>query len=283
LKIILYTKDFNEKIKEKVDIILSPEFYWIKKIDFKIKNLKEAKKISKNLFKLPNEEYYFDAFKINDNFFVIAIKKNLDIKIEKKYINSIRLAQIELYDYECIKVRNCIMKKIDDILFCLPLKNLNEKCVSIEEILDKIKLSKHTFNIFNIINIDKEILFYIFASLLIFNVTFLMEAINYKYELNKIEKERQILSEKYNLPINNYQLNAILNDLEQEEKRIIKIKKILEYLSKLPIKNFKKINFDSKIFTIVIESNKKLDKYFKKFKIIDSKIINNKYIIKFKL
>jgi len=60
---ILYTKDFNEYINESVNLILSPEFYWIKKVDIKNISLKEAKKLAPSVLKLPINEFFFDAIK----------------------------------------------------------------------------------------------------------------------------------------------------------------------------------------------------------------------------
>ena len=55
---ILYTKDFNENINESVNVILSPEFYWIKKVDIEDISLKEAKKLAPSVLKLPVEEFF---------------------------------------------------------------------------------------------------------------------------------------------------------------------------------------------------------------------------------
>ena len=278
MKAILYTRNFNEKIKEKVDVILSPQFYWIKKIEVGV-SLKEAKKMAKYFFKLDEKEYIFDAFEINNQFFAIALKKDLNLKIDKKYINSIRLAQIELFNFDCIDVGNYLIKKIDDILFCFPKKN--EKCININEILKNIKLSKYTFNIYNIVNIDKNILFYLISSLIIFNIFFFIKGISYKKELVKIETKK-ISLKKYNMPLSLYQLDSIYIALKNEDNRIIKIKKVLAFLSvKLNRFEFKKISFN-KDFTLVIKTNKNLDSYFKNFNILNSKVQNNNYIIKFK-
>ena len=83
MKTILYTKDFNKQIKEQVNVILSPQYYWIKKIDIPVKNRFTAKKIAKNIFDFDEKEYFLDAVKIKDTYFAIAINKNLKLKIPK--------------------------------------------------------------------------------------------------------------------------------------------------------------------------------------------------------
>ena len=279
MKVILYTKNFNKDITEKVDVILSPQFYWIKKLEMKV-SLREAKKISKNLFKLDEEEYIFSAFKIDNKIFAVAVKKDLNLKIDKKYINSVRLAQIELYHFDCIDVGDYLIKKIDDILFCFPKKN--ETCKKIDEILNNIKLSKQSFNLFNVINVDKNILFYLISSLIIFNLFFFIEGFGYKQELTKIEKEKSAL-QKYNLPLSLYQLNAIYEALKNENEKQNKIKKVLSFLSKLRNFEFQKIEFNNGVFTISIKTDKKLDGYFKNFNILSSEIKNKIYTLKVKI
>ena len=278
MKIIFYTKNFDEEIKEKVDVILSPEFYWTSKIDLDIKNLKEAKKIAKNMFNLDKDKYIFDAIKLDNKFFAIAIKKDLDLKIDKKYINSIRLAQVELYKYDALKIKNKTLKKVDDILFYFPETNENLK--NIEEAIKEIKLSKFKIS-FDFISLDRSTIFYIFFSLIIINLFFFIQGFFYKKELNKLQQKKEYLSKTYNLPLTTYQLNSIYSSLKNQHKEIKKIKKTLELFSKTRLK-FEKIEFDSKFYNIVINSNKNLDNYFKKFTIISSKVENKKYIAKLK-
>ena len=280
MKVILYTKNFNKNITEKVDVILSPEFYWIKKLEVNV-SLREAKKIAKNIFKLDDKEYIFDAFKLEDKIFVVALNKNLDLKIDKKHINSIHLAQIEFFKFNCVDTKDCIIKKVDDILFCFHRRD--EKCVSIDEVLKNINLSKKTFNVYNVINIDKSVLFYLIFSLIIFNLFYFIQGVSYKQELSKIEKEK-ISLKRYNMPLSLYQLNSIYEALKDEDNKINKIKKVLEFLS-LRFRNFefKKIDYDGNVFSIVIKTDKNLDSYFKNFNILNSKVENENYIVKFKI
>ena len=276
MKIVFYTKDFDKEIKEKVDVILSPEFYWINKIDLDIKSLKEAKKIAKNMFDLDKDKYIFEAIKLDNKFFAIAIKKDLDLKINKKYINSIRLAQVELYKYDALKGKNKTLKKVEDILFCFPETNENLK--SIEEALKEIKLSKYKIN-FDYLNLDKATIFYLFFSLIVINLFFFTQGFFYKKELNKLQEKKEYLSKRYNLPLTTYQLDSIYSSLKNQDEKIKKIKKALELFSKTRLK-FEKLEFDSKFYNIVVNSNKNLDNYFKKFIIISSKVENKKYIAK---
>ncbi len=276
MKVILYTKDFNEKITELVDVILSPQYYWIKKIDIPVKSQSEAKKIAKNIFKFDDKEYFFDAFKLNGKYFAIAIKKDLKLKIDKKYIKTIRVAQVELYKFECINVsKNHSIQKIEDILFCFPK---TKECADIKEILKDLKLSKYKINLYNQINIDKTFLVSLVLAFVILNISFILQGISYKNELKKLEEKRVSLTQKNSLPSTSFQLDSILSELQSIDKRQKEIKKDLEFISNTPVKKFQKISYDSQNYKVKIQSGKDLDSYFqKRFTIVESKFKNSIY------
>ncbi|ACM92649.1 hypothetical protein NAMH_0011 [Nautilia profundicola AmH] len=277
MKVILYTKDFNEKINEPVDIILSPQFYWIKKIDIPIKSLKDAKKLSKTLFKL-DDTYLYDAFEINGKYYAYAIKKNININIDKKFINSIRLAQTELYDFNIINVsKNYSIQKIDDLLFCFPnIKN----APYIKDILPSLKLSKNKINIFNRIKLKKSVVISLLLLFLFINISFLLNIIKNKQTVKNLELKKAKIIHKYHLPKTTYQIKAILNELKEKDFNQNKIKKDLEFITKTPLKNdetFISLSYDKNRFDIEINSKRNFDNYFKKKFIKVNSNINNIY------
>jgi hypothetical protein len=278
-KVIFYTKDFNENINYPVDVILSPQFYWIKKIDIPIKNIFQAKRIAKNIFDLEGD-YIFDAFKIEDTYYAIAIDKNLNLKIDKKYIKSLRIAQKELYDYDCISINDKFMiKKINDIFFCF----LNDgSCINkIDDVLKNIKLSNYSFSL-DIINLDKFSFIIIIFSFISIIGYFVIGTFIYKKELNLIERKKIELS-KYNLPLTMFQLNAIYENLKKIDNKQKKIKKALEIFSNTPLRKneeYIKLSFN-KYYYAKIQTSKNLDKFFKKyFSILDSRFDNKIYSVK---
>jgi len=272
LKVILYTKDFNETINEPVDIILSPQYYWIKKIDIPIKSLKNAKKLAKSMFKL-NDNYLYDAFEIDGKFFAYAIDKNLKLNIDKKYINSIRLAQTELYKFDKINVsKNHSIQKIDDLLFCFPYV---QNAPDINDILQNIKLSKNKVNLYGIVEIDKSILINIAVIFLFINVALLLIYIKNINSIKTIENKTETIIKKYNLPSTTFQLDSILSELKSINKKQTKLRKDLEFITKTPLKKgekFKKLSYEKNRFSIVIDSSRNFDFYFKKrFKLSSEK------------
>lgn len=270
MKPILYTKDFKEKIDSKVDVILSPQFYWIKKIDIPVKSLKDAKKLSKSLFKL-DESYIFDAFYLDGKYFAYAIKKDLKLNIPKKYINSIRLAQTELYNYDTIKIPpKHSIKKIDDLLFCFPFEDKGE---NIDKILSNIKLSNHKINL-NKIEIDKSLIVISSLIFLLLNGAFIIKTVKNKKAIKSLEEKKENLISKYNLPSTTFELDSIISNLKSKYQKQIKIKKDLEFITHTPLKRNEKVTYlalKNSVYKIKINSKRNFDFYFKKRFKVNSK------------
>jgi hypothetical protein len=228
-----------------------------------------------------DEGYIFDAFKIDNKYYAVAIKKNLDLKIDKKYIKSLRIAQKELYNYDCLEVsENHSIKKIEDILFCFPK---DESCKKADEVLKNIKLSNYTISL-DTINLDKSSLILIFLFFVFLISYFIMGVVSYKKDLALIENKKENLS-KYNLPLTSFQLNAIYNNLKKIDLKQKRIKKDLEIFSHTPLnKNEEYIKLSyNRNFYIKIKTSKNLDNYFKNhFKIIESSFNNKIYTAKLK-
>ena len=275
MKTILYTKDFNKQIKEQVNVILSPQYYWIKKIDIPVKNRFTAKKIAKNIFDFDEKEYFLDAVKIKDTYFAIAINKNLKLKIPKKYIKSLRIAQVEFYDYDCLNVsENHSIQKIEDIHFCFPKKN---DCKNVDEILNSLKLSGYKINLFNTFE-DKGLILLVAFIFIILNVYLLSFNIAYSKDIKKLNFQKNEFLKKHNLPKTTFQLQSVYENLKNKQLLNDKIKTSLEFISKTPCKEFLKLSFKNDIFYVKIKSDKNLDNFFnKKFQILNSNYKNNIY------
>jgi len=276
LRNILYTKYFDEEINENVNVILSPQYYWIKKVEIPVKSLSEAKKIAPSILKLKPNEFFFSAIKFNNQIFVIAIKKNLKLKIDKKYIKSIKIAQFEFYDYECINLpNNYSLQKIDDIFFCFPKHK--DGCICVDDLLEKISLSPYEFNYLNSLNISKSNLILIFSAFILLIISFITKGIVYKIELNRINNKYTELL-KFNLPLNNYQLNSLIFSLENKIKYNKKIKSILKIVQKIPLKEneyIQKIIFNDDKIELSIFSKRNFDRYFNQFHFKSFKLKNS--------
>ena len=264
---ILFTRHFDEKIEEDVNVILSPQYYWIKKIEIPIQSLKEAKKVAYSILKLNEKEFYFDAIQIDEEFYAIAIRKDLDVKIDKKYIKSLRITQCEFRDVECLNLpNNFSLQKVDGLFFCFP--SHKEDCICVGNLLEKLQLSNYTFNIFETINLSKKDLYFIFISFALFIFIFIGKFISYSIVNNDLSNKYNNLK-KYNLPMTSFQLDSMIDNYKQKieyQQRLRKKIKILQKIHLVDNEYIKHFSYKDGILNLIIYSNRNFDSIFKGMK-----------------
>jgi len=230
-------KKNNHFPDKKFDIILSPAFYWIKKIEINLPEYK-LRKMASSFFdgELPDGEYeYFIK-----NGFVMAYDKKLitDYLVKNRVnlsnVNKLYFAQFEL---------GGILPTIDDIVLCTPAQTID---------INKIgKLSKN-YTYFNSISLDTRELNIILVSMILFTIINLLNVAFLKFKNGDlINKMKQIESE-YKLPATSYQLEAeltkyrdIFNTQLELRKKLYKITRQNRRVNRITI-NKKKIDVEYK-------------------------------------
>ncbi len=231
-----YSEVFN--LDEKVNLILSPSLYWVKKLDLPVKYLYEVKSLIPSLFEdiLPDGNYSYTAYKSNEKYFIFAYEDKiiLDLLHEKgislSQVNNIHLSQSEFqYIETALKINDtqsvCIK---DELLILVP-------CSWIKETrylnLDNEKLSKHTIALaqFNHI-LDKKSLYTLG---IIFSIMILLVSIEWFISSKKINEVDQIKEEifsKYKLKPTVLQNKVLLKKYTKIHTRQMKIR---EYISSI--------------------------------------------------
>ncbi|MCF6330915.1 MAG: hypothetical protein L3I99_05145 [Sulfurimonas sp.] len=203
---------------EKLDVILSPSLYWVKKVKLPVKYVRDAKKLLVSLFEdvLPEGDYSYSTYKEDDEFYIFAYEDKvvLDLLttqgISPNNISSIHFAQSELDKIEgAIKIneKQSIYVK-DSIVTLVP-------CCWIEENgslnLKDMKLSKHTISLQHFGHIvDSSSLKKIAAVAIAFIVLILSELFIVKSNINKVQTQTQELASKYELKPTMFQNKAVL-------------------------------------------------------------------------
>lgn len=152
-KVLFLDPDYEiEHIDEKINIILSPSLYWIKKISFPHNSLREVKTLLPSIFEdtLPDGVYSYSVYKNSDDglFYAFAYedKKILDVLAQHNIpvvnVAGVRFAQSDLNTIEhALQINDdqCLYVK-DSIVVLLPSFWADKK-----EMLDlsNISLSKH--------------------------------------------------------------------------------------------------------------------------------------------
>jgi len=284
-KILFFTKNSPKYFTGDYSLILSPQFYWVKRVKLPVKSEYRAKKLAPSVFEgsLPEgEQYFYDVKyeKDKDSFIVIAYSKEYIYKFirekmsPKTKIRGIYFAQYELKDLKtCIAIDEDIsLGNVDGLLIQVP-----SACVhsddNVRKYLPKVKLSSKRIKIENLEDsgdIGSYIYYFVFLALILVSQLFVYFA--YSHDLSKYDILKQSLLVKYNLPKTSFQLNSIKKSLQKEFDEQKTIKNALLKLDKIRLlKDEKYIDIEvqktSTVVHIKTKQNREnfLTKEFKKY------------------
>jgi len=150
----LFEGEIEYDKKSKIDIILSPSLYWVKKVKLPVTTVREVKKLLESIFEdsLPEGNYSYSAYKVEDEFLLFAYedKKILQLLSQKgialSSVSSIHFAQSEFDTIEsAIKINDdeAIYLK-EGVVVITPLSWV--KNYEVLDLEDKT-LSKHTIKL----------------------------------------------------------------------------------------------------------------------------------------
>jgi hypothetical protein len=260
-KVVFFTKNSPKYFAGDYSLILSPQFYWIKRVKLPVKSEYKAKKLAPSVFEgsLPEGETYFYDVKYEkdrDSFIVIAYSKEHIYKaIKEKFSSTSKILGIYFAQYELKDLDTCIaideeisLGNVDGLLIQVP-----SSCVQSEEnvkkYLPKVKLSSKKIKIENFIDNDIKNYIYYFIFLGLFVLSQMITYIAYNHDLSKYNDMRNNLIIKYHLPKTTFQLNSIKKSLQKELKEQKAIKNALLKLDKIVF------NSNEKYMNIVITKN----------------------------
>jgi len=246
-------------INQNINLILSPEFYWVRLFDIPIKSKKEVLKVLPNLFEdfFDTDGYsYFAIKQDNQKYLCFAYKKSeilnycKSINLDIKYIDKIYFAQNEFYNIvNAINIDGTVYTYQDNIFVKIP-KNM-ESLFKIENI-DLSSLSLSEYNILlnrdskyidNNISMILSMIFILF-SFVIFTKIFLINN-----NINYFEKQKEIIQSRYNLLPSTIQTKSVLQQYNTIGSRYRRLRDAIFY-----IVNFKQ-QMDGKLDYIKFKNN----------------------------
>ena len=240
---------------EKLNIILSPSLYWVKKVTLPLKYERDAKKLLVSLFEdvLPEGTYSYSVYKVPSKegvFMIFAYedKAILDLLlaqgISSANIYSIHFAQSELDTLDgAVKINETQSIYVKDSVVTLV------PCCWIEEKgkldLSNVKLSKHTITLAQFGHIvDNKSLINIGAILSVFIVLIWVELFIVSQNISKIELESSEIFAKHKLKPTMFQNKSLLKKYKTIYGNQTKLRKDFE--KKLKNKNITKITYKDK-------------------------------------
>ena len=285
-KILFFTKNSPKYFTGEYSLILSPQFYWVKRVKLPVKSEFRAKKLAPSIFEgsLPEGEEFFYEVKYEkdrDTFIAIAYSKNyIYDEIRKKIsptakVKGIYFAQHELKDLKtCISIDEDIsLGNVDGLLIQVP-----SACVQSEEnvrnYLPKVKLSNKKIKIDSLVDNkadNGQSLLYV-AIMSLFVISQILTYFAYSGDLSKYDSKKESLIRQYNLPRTSFQLQSIKRSLLKRYKEQKSIRDTITKLDKIALNDDKFIDIviNKNSAKIVLESNpqnfedikKSFQKYF---------------------
>lgn len=236
---------------EKVDIILSPSLYWIKKISLPTNSLREVKTLLPSIFEdtLPDGVYSYSAYKSSEDsfFYVFAYedKKILDVitqhGISIANIANVHFAQTELQNIDHglrINDSQCLYVK-DSIVVLLPSSWVEEK----EELdLSSITLSKHKITLQQFAHIvDYKSLYGVISVLAILILLVFSELFITAYRSQEIVSKTDQIFIKDNLKPTIFENRSILKKYEKIDEVQTRFREYVSYLLSLKLSQGEKM------------------------------------------
>lgn len=212
--------------QEKLDIILSPRFYWVKRQSLPVKYLREVKKLLPSLFEdtLEDEKYSYSAYKEDDSFLLFAYKDKEILErlqacgIDAAHINNIYFAQSEFSQLENgARFSDTALIVKDGVVVQLP-KAFVAQSTPID--IQNHELSKHKIELARYSHIADDTSmrkFMIFMGVLI--ALFASEWAIVASKLDAIAAKEEQVFEKEGLRASNIQNQAILTRLDKRYNR----------------------------------------------------------------
>jgi len=277
------SKSFSQKIVKKSNIILSPEFYWVKRVELNVNFSYEVKKMAPSIFEdmLPSGVYEYSVLKVSKkNFIVMAfdiqrIKSDLEsLGIDLKFVNKIYLAQSEFSCKEDLKIDdNFGLTCVDSVVTIAPL-SLLDASKSVEDYFKKKSLSSNYvfLNRFKDFKVDSKLTGLSITILILLNLLLALDIVSNIKKSRSLSSKKEKFIRKYNLPQTSFQLKSIESELKKIDKRQMDFRKSVDYIGRFKLgkkESFNNLVFDKNRVELSLKlaskkREKEFDEYIKK-------------------
>ena len=257
-EIFFITKSFNSEIISQSDILLSPEFYWAKRITLNVNFTYEVKKMAPSLFEgiLPTGKFEYLVLKLAKNDFIVIAFDISHIKRELKLldINIDLIDKIYILESELLGID--VASKVDDdfgiissngVLVYTPLKFF-EPNSNIEKVIKDKKLSKnHIYSKqFRNVKIEPKQLTLLLWIVFLLNSIIILDVIKTEKKIEALISQKEDFIKKNKLPQTSFQIKSMQTELQVIDKTQSDLRESIYYVSKFKLKKdefFERINY----------------------------------------
>ena len=275
---------FKSLESKKIEIIVSPEFYWVRKFNIPVKNETQARHVLPTLFEDIIDEkstLTYSAIRLENNEFLCFAYSNKKVyeAIKNAGIPTSNISSVYFAQNECHKFKSFVS---DDLSFIYTKENIlvkvpNNIIVQKEELtkgLKTIKLSNHKLQIKFYNNILNSKIYYSFLT--IFSIIIflnLVKSFSYSNQADNLLQKEKELKVAASLPASKIQTKAILEKYEKTINDELSKRKAIQYIISNQKHNLKSlVVFEKNIELEYLNANKSEIENFltKKFKLLSS-------------
>jgi len=275
----IFLDPFMEKVHlhEKVNVILSPSLYWVKKISLPVRYVREVKKLLPSLFEdiLPEGHYSYYVYKQGDEYIGFAYDDRmiLDMMAEKGIspanVANIYFAQSELYSLEgAYKINDKQILTIKEGIVIVVPSNWVKETKRMQ--LDNLKLSKHAIVLQQFHHILEKSGFYKIGFVLVLLIVIIFgEWLIIRNKATYIADQRSKIFTQYHLKSTMMQNRAIDEELHKIYDKQMKLRKYIGAFLKLHLAKGEKISYigyDSNKLRVIIKGVTEREKIVQELK-----------------
>ncbi|WP_024955741.1 hypothetical protein [Sulfurospirillum arcachonense] len=298
----LITKNFSKKLTQMSDLLLSPEFYWVKKVTLNVKFAYEVKKMAESIFDgfLPSGDYEYKVFKVAPNEYILVaydIKliqdELIQLGIDMDFVANIYTLQSEFLQINAKVDEEFGLATCKGVIVYSASKLLDlEDALHVEELLEDKTLSKnyiyHSKSKKNSLEYFNLMIWFV----LILNLVVLLDTIKLYKDKKFLENQKNTFIKKHNLPSTSFQITSMKEELSFIEKNQLGFRDAILYINKfhfLKDELFDSVYFKNNVivFSVSLESKQReeiLKKYIsKKLTILKSKNENKSLVVEIQL
>lgn len=254
-------------VVDKINIVLTPSFYWVKKAFLEVKFSAAALKYAPSIFEgmLPEGNYAYYAVKKKDGFLFFAYDPDQIIQsLKDKGINASQIGGVYFAQNEMDAIKSPVVCNQDDVIILhndivLQVKKYLVDESSIVQNIDTIQqLSKHKVilhksSVTHSVKELKPLLFALVALISLYATQLFFSNQQYEALLQKPS-----VFKEYKLPATFIQNSSIEKKLRKKFKEQKSFRKLMSAILKLPLlqrERINSLNYEKKQFKIVFDSD----------------------------
>ncbi len=245
LKILFLDKetDYNGT-DERLNIILSPSYYWFKQEVLPVKYAAQAQNLAPSRFDgvVPEGHYKYAVIKQEDQFWLFAYdevriaEKLKALGIKPSQVEAFYLAQNEFHhlEYPVAITEDRVLVQNDAVISVMPRAYVGT-AQPLETALNALTLSRHSvnLNLFQNSVLDEKWIYRFSAISIVFIVLYLISYLVLKHDLKELRTEQYALTKQYELPETSFQLKSLIRSLTSKEDRQLAVRQQLKKLFSL--------------------------------------------------